>query len=438
MTKDRTSRQDRPLISGRTTLRRRGATFAVVCVALSCTSVTSAAGPENWPQFRGPTGQGHALGSSLPVSWSETENIVWKQPVPGRGHSSPVIWDEQIWLTVDVDEGGQLGAVCLDRSTGEIVHEVVAFEPDHVLEIHTDNNYASPTPAIEEGRLYVHYGRYGTACIDTATGAVLWRNTDLVIEHQGGPGSSPVLFDDLLIVHCDGADHQYVVALETTTGEIRWKRQRSAPYRKNPVFKRAFSTPVIIEHGGVPVLLSVAADQAHAYDPTTGDERWHVRYVGFSNVAAPVADDERAYFVTGFFGPQVMAVKLGGEGNVSGTHLEWRYKGAVPETPSPLLVDGRLFLVSNRGVASAVDVETGKRSWLKRLGGDFSASPVCDGRNVYYCGRDGTTHVVSLGEDPKVIAANELDGALWASPAVSGNALFLRTSDALYRIESRP
>jgi outer membrane protein assembly factor BamB len=369
------------------------------------------------------------------VSWSETENVVWKTTLAGRGHSSPVIWGDQIWLTTDSGGGTTLGAVCVDQRTGDVVHQVRVFQPSEVLEIHKDNTYASPTPVVEAGRLYVHYGRYGTACLDTDTGKVLWRNEDLVIEHQGGPGSSPVTYQDLLIVNCDGADEQYVVALDKATGAIRWQRPRSAPHRDNPVFKRAFSTPALIEEQGRTVLVSIGADQTHAYDPATGDELWHVRYVGFSNVAAPVAADGMVYLITGFFGPQLFAVRLGGTGNVSGSHIAWRSRGAIPETPSPLLLDGRLFLVSNSGVGSAVDVVSEDRVWLKRLGGKFSASPITDGKHIYFCSREGETHVVSVEAEPEVVTTNTLSRGIWASPAVSGDALFLRTEDALYRIE---
>lgn len=390
----------------------------------------------NWPQFRGPTGQGHAVGAALPITWSETENVVWRTPLPGRGHSSPVIWGEQVWVTTDDENGARLSAVCVDRDSGGLLHHVVVFEPAEVLEIHADNTYASPTPVIEAGRLYVHYGRYGTACLDTASGNVLWRNDELIIEHQGGPGSSPVLFEGLLIVNCDGADEQYVVALDKASGRIRWRQSRSAPQRENPIYKRAFSTPLLVDHDGARQLVSVGADQTHAYDPRTGDELWHVRYVGFSTVPAPVAAAGRLYLVTGFFGPEVMAVRMGGRGNVTASHLEWKYKGAVPETPSPLLIDDRLFLVSNKGVASAVDVATGERVWLKRLGGNFSASPITDGQHLFFFGEDGSTHVVSLADAPAIVSRNQLTGGHWASPAVSGDALFVRTGNALYRLQA--
>lgn len=391
-------------------------------------------GPARWPQFRGPTGQGLVEAEGLPVRWSETENVVWKTPISGVGHSSPVVWDEQIWVTTGSRDGKVLGAICVDRESGEIVHSVTVLKPTRVLEIHHNNTYASPTPCIEEGRLYVHYGRYGTACVDTQSGEVLWRNTDLVIEHQGGPGSSPVLFGDLLIVNCDGADDQYVVALDKTTGAIAWKRERSAPFRDNPIYHRAFSTPLLIEHDGHVQLISPGADQVHAYDPGTAEELWHVRYAGFSTVPAPAAADGRVYVCTGFFNPQLLAIQLGGEGDVTRTHVSWRSKGAVPDTPSPIVVDGRVYLVSDKGVATCLDGESGERMWVARLGGKYSASPISDGRHLYCCGEQGQTKVLAVGDKREIVATNRLSGRIMASPAVSGNSLILRTDSALYRV----
>jgi outer membrane protein assembly factor BamB len=391
--------------------------------------------PLNWPQFRGPTGQGHATGAILPIRWSEEEHIAWKTSVEGAGHSSPVIWGRQVWVTTSSRDGKTLGAVGLDRDTGDVLHSVVVFRPDEVQEIHKENSYASPTPVIEAERLYVHFGRYGTAGLDTTTGEVLWRNRDHVIEHQGGPGSSPVLFEDLLIFPCDGADRQYVVALDKQTGRERWRQERSAPQRDDVAFRRAFSTPLIVNAAGRWQALSVGADQLHAYDPATGAELWHVRYVGFSNVPAPVAADGMAYFCTGYYGPECWAVRMDGQGDVTETHVVWRFKTPVPDTPSPLLVGDRVFLLSDKGVAAAVHRKTGERVWIERLGGNYAASPLTDGRHLYFCSKTGLTKVYSLDDPPQLIATNKLDGGIRASPAVSGNALFIRTDSGLYRIE---
>ncbi|MCA9109621.1 MAG: PQQ-binding-like beta-propeller repeat protein [Planctomycetaceae bacterium] len=409
-----------------------------VLILLISTTLALADGPANWPQFRGPTGQGHADGAELPVHWSEEENVVWKTPLEGAGHSSPVIWGDQIWLTTASTDGKKLGAYSLNRDTGEITHRVIVFEPDEVQELHQDNTYASPTPAIEAGRLYVHYGRYGTACLDTETGEVLWRDTAHVIEHQGGPGSSPLLFEDLLIFNCDGADDQYVVALDTQTGQERWRTNRSAPFRENPITKRAFASCLLVEHDGQPQFISPGADQIHAYDPRTGDELWHVTYTGFSTVPAPVAANGLAYFCTGFFDTEIIAVDLDGQGNVTDSHVRWSHDKATPQTPSPLMVGGRVFIVSDKGVCTALDAQSGEQVWLKRLGGNYSASPLTDGQHIYFCCESGATKVISLDERPEIVATNKLSGQIKASPAVSGNSLYIRTDSALYRIEASP
>lgn len=388
-----------------------------------------------WHQFRGPGGQGHAEGSRPPVEWSEQHNISWKTEISGLGHSSPVIAGEQVWLTTATTDGSRLGALGLNVVTGELLQSVTLFCPEQVQEIHHDNSYASPTPVIAGQRLFCHYGRYGTACLNTTDGEVLWRNNDLVIDHQGGPGSSPVLFEDLLIITCDGADAQYVAALHVETGQMVWRRDRSAPFRENPVTRRAFATPVLIEHDGKPQLLSPGADQLHAYDPATGEELWHVRYVGFSTVPCPVYGNGVAYFCTGFFEPQLWAVQVDGSGDVTDSHVQWRFRGAVPETPSPLLVDDRIYLVSNTGVGTVVHAGSGERMSQFRLGGNYSASPLYAGGHMYFCSEDGLTKVVEPGRRPRVIESNRLAGRIKASPAVCGDALILRTDGALYRIE---
>jgi outer membrane protein assembly factor BamB len=411
-----------------------------LAIALLFVAAAARADGPYWPQFRGPGGQGHSDATMLPMEWTPQDNVVWRTPIEGRGHSSPVVMNDQVWVTTAAPDGTALGAVGVDYETGEILHSIIIFTPDRseIEEIHQDNTYASPTPCITEGRLFCHFGTYGTACVDTATGDVLWRNNDLKIEHQGGPGSSPVLYEDLLIIPCDGADHMYVIALDTATGQPRWRRERSAPFRDDPINHRAFSTPLLVEHEGEPMVISIGADQAHGYDPRTGDELWHVRYVGFSNVPAPVYGDGFTYLCTGFYDTELWAVDVSGQGDVTESHVSWRFGGPVSQTPSPLLVDGRIYLLSDTGVLTCIDAATGDRLWVQRFGGNFCSSPLYADGKVYICSEEGETHIFVPGsEKPEDFMTNSLPGGINASPVAVEHSLLIRTDEALYRIEEQ-
>ncbi len=396
-----------------------------------------AEGNDNWPEFRGPHANGHADGTGLPLEWSETENVVWKTPIHDRGWSSPVVWGDQVWVTTATEDGRQMFAVCLDRASGRVVHDVKVFDtesPEHVAAV---NSYASPTSAIEEGRVYVHYGTYGTACLDTATGRVLWTRRDLNCDHHEGPGSSPILFEDLLIVPVDGRDVQYITALDKRTGQTRWKTPRSidySPFHHN--LRKAFCTPAVIEHAGRLELVSPAAKGIFGYDPRTGRELWKIRHNGWSMVARPLYGHGLVYFVNDFERPELWAVRPGGDGDVTETRIAWSLRRTIPSTPSFLLVGDLLYLVSDSGTATCVEAQTGEIVWQERIGGNFSASPIyADGR-LYFFARDAATTVLAPGREYRVLAENRLDGELKASPAVVGRALFVRTRTHLYRIEA--
>lgn len=388
-----------------------------------------------WSQFRGPGGQGHVESAELPVEWNERKNVVWRTPIPGLGHSSPVHDGQTIWLTTATPDGQLLGVVSIDAETGRIGHNLTVFEPATVEEIHVDNSYASPTPVLSKGRLYVHYGTYGTACIDCTSGEIVWRNRQFPVEHQGGPGSSPVLFEDLLILTLDGARKQQVVALDIADGSVRWQRQRSAPLRPNPITHRAFSTPLIHEYDGQTQLISPGADQCHAYDPRTGEELWHVRYVGFSTVPCPAARDGMTVFCTGYFQPELWAVDIDGSGHVTESHRKWNFRGPIPEIPSPTIIDDLVVIISNKGIATGLNLQTGKREWVLRVGGNYSASPIYANGLMYLCSEEGFTKIIEpLAEKPRILHSNRLDDGIKASPAVIENDLLLRTTTALYRI----
>ncbi len=391
-----------------------------------------------WPQFRGPQGDGQADNQSLPLAWDEQTNITWKTPIHGRGWSSPVILGNQIWLTTATADGKQMFALCVDRTTGEIIHDVKLFDVTNPREIHKLNSYASPTPVIEQGRVYIHFGSYGTACLDTETGAKLWERRDLPCDHFRGPGSSPMLHGDKLIIHYDGFDVQYVVALNKQTGETLWKTDRSNDYgTENGDFKKAFCTPIVIEVDGREQLISPGSKAAFAYEPETGKEIWHVTFSDFSSTARPLYGEGLVFINTGFGKADLIAVDPTGTGDVTGSHVAWTEEKSIGSKPSQLLVDGLIYVIDDAGVASCLEAKTGEKVWSARVGGNFSASPIHADGKIYFCSQEGKTTVIAAGREFKVLAENELDAGFMASPAAADDALFLRTETHLYRIEKR-
>jgi outer membrane protein assembly factor BamB len=406
--------------------------FSVTSVILVLAAVTLAA--EDWPQFRGPTGQGHATERGLPLEWSESHNILWKSPVPGFGWSSPVVAGGKVWITtvVEMKNGrrvtASLRALAYDVETGREVVNTEVFQITELGVINAKNSRASPTPIVDGEKVYVHFGADGTAALSTS-GQVLW-TTRLPYESQHGNGGSPTLYRDLLIVNCDGnGGDAYVVALDTATGKIRWKTPRRRPA------DQAYSTPLAITVGERDEIVSVGAYRAAAYDPATGQEIWRVSYGdGFSNVPRPVFGRGLVYIATGFQTPTLIAVRPDGKGDVTRTHVAWTITRGAPYTPSPVLVGEDLYFVSDTGVLTLADASSGQTLWQQRLGGNYSASPVfADGR-IYFQSEEGQTTVVAPGREFKKLAVNRLDGYTLASMAVSQGSLFIRSHSHLYRI----
>lgn len=429
-------------------------------IAGSLFAFSTLAATLDWPQWRGPDGQGHSRAHGLPLTWSDTENVAWKTRIPGRGHSSPVLGDGQLWLTTaeetpaspetieqrkKTDTGGQplnilaevvLRAVCLDLETGAIRHNIEVLRERNPQWVHQQNSYASPTPVLEPGRLYMHFGTFGTACLDTTSGKVLWRNRELHLMHENGPGSTPVVWGDRVIFHGDGSDVQFIAALDKRTGHLAWKTARTGKMADHPQLRKSYGTPLITRFGDHVELLSPASDWLYSYDPETGAELWKLPYeiTGFSIVPRPVVGHGMIYLSTSFMRPEVLAVRYHGTGPAK---IAWRWKRSAPLTPSPILVGDELYFISDSGgMLTCLDARTGEARYQERLGGNFSASPTyADGR-LYFHDRDGLTTVVKAGPQFEVLARNQLPGAHMASAAIADGALFLRTTEAVYRIQA--
>jgi outer membrane protein assembly factor BamB len=399
----------------------------------------------DWPQFRGPSGQGHSSEVGLPLTWSEGEsgksdNILWTVPVPGIGWSSPVVAAGRIWLTTVVEPGdgsrrGQRNAslrvLAFDAATGKEVVNVEAFRGSAVPNLNPKNSRASPTPIVDGDRVYVHFGAEGTAALSTA-GEILW-TTRLRYESQHGNGGSPVLYQDLLIISCDGnGGDAYVIALDAATGKTRWRTNRRVPA------DQAYATPLIIRVGEEDQVVAPGAYRVAAYEPRTGREIWRASYEdGFSNVPRPVYGGGLVYIATGFNAPTLMAVRPDGRGDVTRTHVAWTVSRGAPLTPSPLFVDDLLYYVSDTGILSLAEANTGSVLWQQRLGGNYSASPVMADGRIYFQSEEGVTTVIAPGREFRRLAVNRLDGAMLASMAVSDGSLFIRTDSRLYRIGTR-
>jgi outer membrane protein assembly factor BamB len=390
---------------------------------------------EDWPEFRGPTGQGIARADNLPTEWSATKNVAWRREIPGLGWSSPVIVGGKVYLTTAAPIAGckdlSLRALCLDAKDGTILWNEEVFRSINGKSppIHSKNSHASPTPIVAGDRLYVHFGHEGTACLGLS-GKVLWRYRDPYPPVHGA-GGSPVLVDGLVVFSTDGLRERLVVALKADNGKVAWKTPRPG----KPVKNFSFSTPLVITVNGKKQIISPSSDVVGAYDPGTGKEIWHARYEGYSVIPRPVYGHGLVFVVTGFDAPGMIAVRPDGKGDVTDTHIKWSIRNGAPHTPSVLLVGDELYMVSDRGIVSCLDAKTGAVHWAKRLGGKgYSASPIAAGGKVYFLSEDGVGTVIKAGRSFEQIARNELGERTLASYGVSDGALFIRSARHLYRI----
>ena len=418
----------------------RRTVLVLVAACLSASLRLSA----QWPQFRGPDGTGVSSSHGLPVKWAEGSNVRWKTAIHGRGWSSPVVLGDQVWVTTATEDGRTLSALALARDTGRVLYDLALFRVEHPQYAHPFNSYASPTPVIEADRVYVTFGSPGTAAIDTRTGKVIWERGDIECNHFRGAGSSPILFRGLLIMHFDGSDRQFVMALDKDSGKTVWRTERSIDFKDlgpdgkpqaDGDFRKAFSTPHIVEINGTPVLVSLGSKATYGYDPMTGKELWRIEErEAFSSSTRPVIGHGLLFYPTGFPVGQLLAVRLDERPLTTG-NIAWRFARGVPTKPSLLLVGDLLYMIGDNGIATAVEAKSGREVWRARVGGEYSASPIAADGRVYFFSQEGKTTVIEAGREYKVLAENFLDEGFMASPAVDGRALVLRTKTHVYAIE---
>ena len=421
----------------------------VVCLCAVWFVETGRAEEANWNQFRGPRGDGSTTAKGLPTKFGEgSPEIVWKTPVTGRAWSSPVVWGDQVWVTnapevqntpkekPKLDAPIALSAVCLDLNTGKIIHDLKLFEFDTPQFTHATNSYGSPTPFIEEGRVYIHFGAYGTACLDTKTGQKIWERLDLKCDHFRGPGSSPVVHGGLLYLTFDGYDQQYITALNKLTGKSVWKQDRNIDFgTTDGDAKKGYSTPIIIQAGGRELLISPFAAATIAYDPKSGDPVWTVRHGGMNAAGRPLFGNGLLY-INSADGPNpLVAVKPEGEGDIT-KNIAWKTNKSVPKRASQLLVGNLMFMMNDGGVASCLNATTGVEVWTKRFDDNYWASPLYADGLIYCFSQTGNIPVFKAGREFELVAENKLGDGFNASPAVAGRSLILRSKTHVYRIET--
>jgi outer membrane protein assembly factor BamB len=397
----------------------------------------------DWPQFRGPSGQGDVPdGQQLPLEWSTSKNVTWSARIPGKGWSSPVIQDGKIFMTTAVAEGDDqdangvdrsLRALCLDRKTGEVIWDNEIFKQDGAssMKIHKKNSHASPTPVIAYDRLFVHFGHQGTACLDLE-GKIVWSTRDFGYGPAHGNGATPLIVGDKMIFSCDGRADPFVVALNVGDGKVAWKTARNTHAKS----QFSFSTPLLVEANGRQELVLPGSGFVWAYNPDNGEVLWKVNWdEGYSVVPRPVAGHGMIFASSGFNTAVLHAVKTGGSGDVTKSHVAWKGKKGVPKNASFILVGDELYTFDDGGIGTCWDAKSGEVHWQERVAGAFSSSPIHNNGRIYAMDEQGVTKVLAAGREYKELASNDLEETAYASFGVDGNALLIRTEKKLYRVE---
>ncbi len=412
------------------------------CLIINC-QFTATAQQSNWTHFRGSNLDGISGEADIPTTWNDSVNVIWKAGIKGKGWSSPVVYGDQVWLTTATNDGKQMFAICVNLKTGKEDFSIKLFEPGTTYTKHEINTYASPSPCIEKGFVYLHFGTYGTACVRTDDGSVAWTRTDLNCDHVQGPGSSPILYKNLLILHIEGVDVQYIVALNKTTGKTVWRKERLKECfdKLEPIGRKAYITPVIINVNGKDLLISNGSAACFAYNPETGEEVWHVVQGEDSTISSPFCENGIVFFYTGFVTSkegekysELLAVDPSGNGDVTKTHVRWHFRSPILQLLTPLIKDGLIYTVDSNNNLFCIDARTGKTVYTKRLTAKYNSSPVYADGKIYFTSTNGETLIIKEGRTLEIISRNKLKGEVFATPAIAQKSIVVRAGTNIFCI----
>lgn len=405
-------------------------------------NITAQDNTRQWTHFRGNDLNGIVEEGEYPTHWSDSTNIAWKTVIRGKGWSSPVVYGEQIWCTSATKDGKEMFAVCMDYTSGKITKEIPLFQPDTLYRIHSVNSFATPTPAIEEGFLYAHFGRHGTACLDTETGEKVWERTDLQCEHIQGPGASVFLYENMLILHMEGIDRMRIYALDKESGETIWVAERNEKWYEgiDEIGRKAYVTPIVINVDGRELLISNGSCVCDAFDVHTGELVWYIPRGEDSTISMPVESDGKLYFYSGFEtrddgekSCDLICVDPKGSGDIT-SNIIWSRTSPMLQLQTPVISDGLIFTVDSKSLLMCLDANTGETIWEEKLKGKYHSSPTWADGKIYINATREKTFVYRASKSKEFLAENILQGEIWATPAFLEGGILLRTSKYLYKI----
>lgn len=435
-------------------------TPALSALSLALLSVLTHAQPATTPVFwpaKGGPAQDNIVPAAdvarIPLEWDGAtgKNIIWRTELQDQGHSSPVIGGDMIWFTSATTDGTKQYLYGIDRQSGKIIHHKLVFENAAPEDLGNPmNNYAAPSPVLEDDALYVHFGTYGTARIDPATGEKVWERRDINVRHFRGPGSSPIIFGNLIILTFDGIDQQFVTALDKKTGKSVWKTARTTDYgdldkegkpTRDGDMRKAYHTPGVFEMGGRQVLVSIGSRAAFGYDVTTGKELWTIRHGGFNAAIPPLRLGDMLILNTGSERAHTVCVRIDDKmsGDITESHVLWDREKRNASEAALVIVSGTLYQITRGGIVSAVDVKSGKDLWDDRLAGKHVPAPLAFGDKLLFSNDRGESFIVRASPEKfEVLGQNQLGGeAISASPAIADGALYIRTTATIYKIAKK-